>query len=97
MTHIIELFLFATHPLQMFYTYIIYSPSADRYYTGHTSYTPPQRLLQHNNAYTPSTISGIPWELKFYKSFDNKSDAIRFELFIKRQKSRASWVRHFSG
>ncbi len=74
--------------MQMYYTYIIYSPSRNRYYTGYTSYTPQERLLQHNNAYSPSTTPGIPWKLKFHKSFDNKSDAIQFENLIKRQKSR---------
>jgi putative endonuclease len=37
---------------------------------------------------TPSTKSGIPWQLVFFKSFDSKSDAIKFENFIKKQKSQ---------
>ncbi|MCC5912777.1 MAG: GIY-YIG nuclease family protein [Balneolaceae bacterium] len=72
----------------MHHTYIIYSSSRDRYYVGHTSYTPFQRVEQHNNASTPSTIPGIPWTVVFCKPFTTKSEAIRFELFIKRQKSR---------
>ncbi len=72
----------------MFYTYIIFSRSKNRYYTGYTSSTPQVRLDRHNNGMTPSTKSGIPWLLKFYKSFDSKSDAIKYENFIKRQKSQ---------
>ena len=72
----------------MYYTYIIYSSTADQYYTGHTSYTPVSRLDQHNRGETPSTKHGIPWNLKFYKSFNSKTEAIKFENFIKRQKSR---------
>ncbi|PKD43035.1 GIY-YIG nuclease family protein [Rhodohalobacter barkolensis] len=72
----------------MFYTYIIFSKSKNRYYTGYTSSTPQDRLNRHNNGMTPSTKSGIPWELVFFKSFDSKSDAIKFENFIKRQKSQ---------
>jgi len=37
---------------------------------------------------TFSTKSGIPWTLVFFRSFDNKTDAIKFENLIKRQKSR---------
>ena len=72
----------------MYYTYIIFSSSADQYYTGHTSYTPTSRLAQHNQGETPSTKHGITWDLKFYKSFKTKTEAIKFEHFIKRQKSR---------
>jgi putative endonuclease len=72
----------------MYYTYIIFSSSADQYYTGHTSYTPTSRLAQHNRGETPSTKHAIPWKLKFYKSFKTKTEAIKFENFIKRQKSQ---------
>ncbi|WP_416221579.1 GIY-YIG nuclease family protein [Rhodohalobacter sp.] len=72
----------------MFYTYIIYSQSKDKYYTGHTSATPQERLDRHNNGMTVSTKSGIPWTLVFFKSFDNKTDSIKFENHIKRQTRR---------
>ncbi|WP_370647540.1 GIY-YIG nuclease family protein [Rhodohalobacter sp. 614A] len=72
----------------MFYTYILHSQSADRFYTGYTSYTPQNRLHLHNQGSTPSTKSGIPWEIQFCKSFDTKTEAIKFENFIKRQKSK---------
>ncbi|WP_069130531.1 GIY-YIG nuclease family protein [Rhodohalobacter halophilus] len=72
----------------MFYTYILYSLSKDGYYIGYTSSTPQDRLNRHNNGMTHSTKSGIPWTIVFSKSFDDKSDAFRFENLIKRQKSR---------
>ena len=72
----------------MFYTYIIYSQSRDKYYTGFTSSTPQNRLDRHNNGMTPSTKSGIPWQVVFYKSFISKADAIKYENHLKRQKSR---------
>jgi len=37
---------------------------------------------------TLSTRSGIPWILVFSNSFEKKTDAIKFENLIKRQKSR---------
>ena len=75
-------------PLIMHFTYILYSPSKNRYYTGHTSNKPTQRLDQHNNGMTVSTKSGVPWSLRFYCSFNSKTEAIQFENLIKKQKSR---------
>ena len=72
----------------MFYTYILYSPSTDRYYTGHTGTTLEIRIRRHNQGDNPSTKPGIPWDLKFYKSFETKTEAIKFENYIKRKKSR---------
>jgi putative endonuclease len=72
----------------MFYTYIIYSPSLDRYYTGHTSTSLEIRIQRHNQGDNPSTKPGIPWTLKFYKTFDTKTEAIKYENAIKRKKSR---------
>jgi putative endonuclease len=73
----------------MFHTYIIYSASTDRYYTGHTSVGVGKRLQRHNNGWKRSTKAGIPWELRYYKSFEEKSLAIKWEGFIKEQKSRS--------
>ncbi|MCW9707122.1 GIY-YIG nuclease family protein [Fodinibius salsisoli] len=72
----------------MFYTYIIYSPSIDQYYTGYTSHTVEERLRRHNAGSSSSTKAGIPWTIKYVKSFEAKSEAIKWENFIKRQKSR---------
>jgi putative endonuclease len=72
----------------MFYTYIIHSESSDEYYTGHTSTKVEKRLERHNDGWNPSTKHGIPWQMKYYKSFETKTEAIKWENFIKRQKSR---------
>ena len=72
----------------MFQTYILYSDSIDRYYTGHTTVGTAKRLDRHNNGSNPSTKAGIPWQLKYCKSFGSKSEAIKWEKTIKRQKSR---------
>jgi len=73
----------------MYQTYIIYSSSRDRFYIGHTSVGARKRLERHNEGWTRSTQSGIPWDLLYVKSFDQKSEAIKWEYFIKRQKSRS--------
>ena len=72
----------------MYYVYIIYSKSRDRYYTGFTAGDPEWRLQRHNMGWTRSTKSGIPWKLVYHESFDTKTEALQRENFIKRQKSR---------
>lgn len=65
-----------------------YLTSISYLYPRHADSTPQDRLDRHNNGMPPSTKPGIPWELVFFKSFDSKSDALKFENFIKRQKSQ---------
>ena len=72
----------------MFYTYILYSESIDQYYTGYTSVGVDRRLARHNSGSSPSTKPGIPWKVRYVKSFETKTEAIKWENFIKRQKSR---------
>jgi len=72
----------------MYYTYILYSESRDQYYTGYTSVGVEQRLYRHNNGAVPSTKSGVPWHIKYCRGFETKTEAIQWENFIKRQKSR---------
>ena len=71
----------------MFYTYIIYSKSANRYYVGYT-HDLKLRIERHNSGWSRSTKSGIPWKLVYHEKFDTKSDAIKRENEIKRKKSR---------
>ncbi|MCF8381498.1 MAG: GIY-YIG nuclease family protein [Bacteroidales bacterium] len=70
-----------------FYTYIIYSASINRYYTGSCSDLK-KRLQRHNDGATPSTKPGRPWVIYWFEEFENKSDAIKRENQIKRMKSR---------
>jgi len=69
-------------------TYIIYSKTNDQYYTGSSSVGIDLRLERHNKGWTKSTKSGIPWILKYAKTFEFKSDALKWERSIKKQKSR---------
>ena len=72
----------------MYWGYIIYSKSKDRFYVGSTGAGPEIRLLRHNEGWTRSTKACIPWELKFVKSFDSKTDALQWERMLKKIKSR---------
>ncbi len=71
----------------MFYTYILYSESKDKYYVGYTSNIE-TRLEKHNSGNSRSTKNGIPWKIAYYETHENKSDAIKREYGIKRKKSR---------
>jgi putative endonuclease len=70
-----------------FYTYIIYSQTADRYYVGSCADIP-QRLKRHNDGATPSTKPYRPWILVYSECFPEKTGAIKRELQIKKMKSR---------
>ena len=70
-----------------YFTYIIYSPSLDKYYIEYT-HDPTLRIYRHNDGWSKSTNSGIPWILLYYEEFDTKSEAIKRENYIKKMKSR---------
>ncbi len=70
-----------------YFLYIIYSESKDKYYTGYTGNFE-TRVQKHNLGATPSTRSGIPWTMVYSEEFENKSDAIKRELAVKKKKSR---------
>jgi putative endonuclease len=73
----------------MFFIYILYSPSADKYYVGQTN-DPNRRLFEHNNnPRNTFTRKFAPWTLKaYFKVNDNRGDAMKLEKYIKKQKSR---------
>lgn len=73
----------------MYYIYILYSESSDKYYVGYSS-DPFRKLNEHNNSLlTTYTSKHRPWDLKaIYSCGDNKTVAIELERFIKKQKSR---------
>jgi putative endonuclease len=73
----------------MYYVYILYSVTADKYYVGHSS-DPWSRLKQHlSNSGDKYTGSYSDWKLEgVFEVSLNKGDADRVEKFIKRQKSR---------
>ena len=73
--------------MQLFFVYIIYSLSLDRYYIGYTTDLE-KRLSEHNNGISTFTAKASDWELKFNESFDSRENAMKREREIKRKKSR---------
>lgn len=81
------------------YTYILYSKSSDKYYTG-SSKDLENRLQRHNAGATKSTKRGRPWEIVYFEEYDSKSEAMKRESYIKRMKSRKyieGLIEKFSG
>ena len=70
-----------------FKVYILYSSIKDHYYIGQTQDIE-KRFHEHNSKQSKSTRSGIPWELVFTKEFENRSNAVLFEMQLKKMKSR---------
>ena len=74
----------------MYFIYILYSESADKYYVGHTDdYI--QRFSDHNiqESFDTYTSKHRPWKMKaVFECGPSRSDALKIERFIKKQKSR---------
>ena len=72
----------------MHFVYILYSPSADKYYVGQTENLE-LRLQFHNELSEHSYTSNYrPWDLKLSIPVLNRSMAMRIEKHIKKRKSR---------
>jgi putative endonuclease len=70
--------------LSMFSTYIIFSISSQKYYTGHCADVD-IRLAQHNAGRNKSTKSGLPWKIVYTCKFSTKAEASALELKIKKR------------
>jgi putative endonuclease len=71
----------------MFYLYIIYSFSIDKYYIG-ISGDILHRLKQHNAVHKGFTAKANDWKIMYSETFENKQLAAEREKEIKRWKSR---------
>jgi putative endonuclease len=82
----------------MFYLYILYSPSADKFYIGHTD-DPFRRLDQHNNSpFNTFTSKYRPWEIvALFQCGNTRSEAIVIEKIVKKNKSRKFIEKLISG
>jgi len=68
----------------MFYTYILFSESAGRYYTG-SSEDAESRLQRHNAGHTKSTRGKGPWKIVATFPFESRAEAVRLEMKIKKR------------
>ncbi len=71
----------------MFYIYILYSKTADKYYVGQTDNIE-NRLESHQTGISKYTSFVHDWKLAYSESFETRNEAIRRENEIKKKKSR---------
>lgn len=71
----------------MYYTYILQSFKDNSFYIGYTSNLR-IRLDFHNSGSSKYTAKKIPWKIVYYEVFDNKTEAVRREKFLKKQKNK---------
>ena len=68
---------------ELFTTYVLHSEKFMKHYTGYTSDLQ-SRLLSHQELGNKDwTTKYRPWKLIFTKEFTNKSDARKFEKWLK--------------
>ena len=71
----------------MFFVYILEAELSKRYYIGQTNDLQ-ERLKRHNEGRNLSTKAYIPWQLKWYKEFESRPEAIKAEKKLKSIKKR---------
>ena len=80
--------------------YILYSPTADRYYIGHTSEPIEERIRKHNSRHKGFTGKFGDWVTVYTEVCGTKSEAYRREIQVKKWKNRkkieelsSAWLR----
>ncbi len=68
-----------------FKTYILYSKTIDKYYTGSTSVELEERLRRHNTNHKGFTGKVNDWKVIFYKEFSDKKESLDLEKKIKKR------------
>ena len=73
----------------MFFVYILEATESKKYYIGQTENLE-GRVKQHNKGRNLSTKAYIPWQLKWWKEVESRSEAIKVERKLKGIKKRAA-------
>ena len=71
----------------MYYIYILFSQSANKYYVGQTDNID-KRLSEHNSFHKGFTSQANDWILKYFEEFSSRKDALKREKQIKAWKNR---------
>ena len=70
----------------MYYVYLLKSKIRDEIYVGSTNNLK-RRVWEHNMGLSESTKHSSDWERKFSKIFETRSEAMKFEKYLKSLKS----------
>ena len=68
--------------------YILYSPTLNKYYIGHTGDRLEERVRKHNSHHKGFTGGHGDWKVVYKESFTTKEEAYRREREVKSWKSR---------
>ena len=79
-----------------YFVYILESEMDGSYYIGYTSNLS-HRLTEHNSGKTRYSSKKRPWKIVYTEEYPNKSDAIKREKFLKRQRNRQFYQRLING
>lgn len=71
-----------------YHLYILFSPSRDSYYIGHTGDTLDERLRRHNSNHKGFTGKAGDWQIVYTEEFLTKEAAYAREREIKSWKSK---------
>ncbi len=66
----------------MFFVYILRSLKDGIHYYGYSSNLQ-KRIEEHNDGLSNFTNKHRPWEIIYFETFDNRSDAMKREKFFK--------------
>ena len=72
----------------MFWVYVLRSLKTRKRYVGYTSKDPVLRLSEHNAGMTKSTSKQRPFELIHREFFEQKTEVIKRERFLKSGQGR---------
>jgi putative endonuclease len=69
-----------------FYVYILQSELDSSFYIGYTN-SLEHRLKRHNAGLSRYTSRKRPWKIVYTESFESKTEALKREKFLKKQKN----------
>ena len=69
-----------------YFVYILRSKRDSSFYIGYTKDLD-RRLSEHNEGRSRYTARKAPWELYYVEEYENKRDAIKREMFLKKQRN----------
>jgi putative endonuclease len=72
----------------MYFVYILFSASKNKYYVGFTGDILEERLRKHNSNHKGFTGGLADWQLMYSEHFGTKFEAMQRETQIKKWKSR---------
>jgi len=75
-----------------YYFYIIQSLKDKSFYIGY-SQDPETRLKKHNNSNKGYSATKKPWKLVYTEKFSTKTEAIKREKFLKKQKNKDFYLK----